>query len=426
MSLFAKVNGTWQAVPDAEKVFVKVAGAWNVIGTDLPDYNDASGGTVTTYTTGGRWFRVHTFTADGTFTVNTVSAKPFRTLVCPGGGGGGVAMNANGGGKGRGGKPVVSDATVLTVGDYPVKVGGGGGRAPDQDWGAGGGGGTSSLGDISAGGGGGGGGGESPYTGDAYSQNANIEAAYNDPATWVSSDITGTVAKYGHDGAWGGPQYEGPNGSGPGGGGRGGGNGWGNRGNPTAGNAGTVIVSYEIPTPIYNDATGGTITEATRPNGEVWRTHRFAAGSSTFTVNLNPQPFTAILSGGARGGMSSACCGSCASPMQSGGTWTSDAVTLAPGDYPVVIGSGGGGGPWPAPCTGGNCSPNAGAPGGNSTFSGQTAEGGKDGVNGPAVTSDIEGTSKQYVALSHGGGCGDHVNGGRGDDGFLYVSYRIG
>jgi hypothetical protein len=82
--------------------------------------------------------------------------------------------------------------------------------------------------------------------GDAHTQTATIQAAYNDPATWVASTITGTSAKYGHDGSWGGPQYEGPNGDGPGGGGRGGGNGWGNRGTPTAGNAGVVIVAYRI------------------------------------------------------------------------------------------------------------------------------------------------------------------------------------
>lgn len=232
------------------KTAENVRGEWsNLLSTVAAvPYNAATGGTETTVTnyngTGQTW-KVHTFTSSGTLTV-TKASQPFRTLVCGGGGGGGVAMNANGGGKGRGGKPTVSDTTTLAVGPITVTVGGGGGRAPDQDWGGGATGGQSVLGTITAGGGGGGGGGESPYTGDAYSQNANIEAAYNNPSTWVASDITGTSAKYGHDGSWGGPQYEGPNGQGYGGGGRGGGNGWGNRGTPTGGNAGAVIVAYRI------------------------------------------------------------------------------------------------------------------------------------------------------------------------------------
>ena len=226
-----------------------LVGGWSAVAVATPSaFNSATGGTVTDipdYNGTGETWRVHTFIADGTFTV-AGNDQPFRTLIAGGGGGGGVAMNANGGGKGRGGKPTVNDSATLATGPIAVTVGGGGGRAPDQDWGGGATGGTSSLGASSSGGGGGGGGGESPYTGPAYSQNEAIQAAYNDSATWVSSDITGTTEKYGHDGSWGGPQYEGPNGQGYGGGGRGGGSGWGNRGTPTGGNGGVVIVAYRI------------------------------------------------------------------------------------------------------------------------------------------------------------------------------------
>ena len=80
------------------------------------DTAEATGGTVTQ--SGGRTF--HTFTADGTFTLNASVGTVEVMLVGGGGGGGGE----NGGGGGSGGMVIVTDA--LAVGSYTVTVGAGG------------------------------------------------------------------------------------------------------------------------------------------------------------------------------------------------------------------------------------------------------------------------------------------------------------
>ena len=80
------------------------------------DTAEATGGTVTQ--SGGRTF--HTFTADGTFTLNASVGTVEVMLVGGGGGGGGE----NGGGGGSGGMIIVTSA--LAVGSYTVTVGSGG------------------------------------------------------------------------------------------------------------------------------------------------------------------------------------------------------------------------------------------------------------------------------------------------------------
>lgn len=183
----------------------------------------------------------------------------------------------------------------------------------------------------------------------------------------------------------------------------------------------------------YNIATGGAESTATRADGTLWKTHKFTANGA-LTVVTAIRPFTIIMSGGAKGGTSSACCGSCATPSNAGGTYTTSNLTTLQGgltSYTFTRGNGGNGGPWPYPCTGGNCSPNGGQNGTNSTFTGAGTNltaygGGVNGANGPAVSSDIEGSPKTYIANSHGGGCGDGMAGGKGDNGFLYISYQIG
>ena len=80
----------------------------------------AEGGTVTTYSSGGTNYKVHTFTSSGTFTVlSGTSAVDY--LVVAGGGGGG-ARHAGGGGAGG----LLQGSFTAAAGSLAVVVGGGG------------------------------------------------------------------------------------------------------------------------------------------------------------------------------------------------------------------------------------------------------------------------------------------------------------
>jgi len=105
-----------------------------------------TGGTVTTSGS----YRIHTFTANGTFTVPAVS-RPIEYLIVAGGGAGGSAF---GGGGGAGGL-LYSSSYTIAPGDYPVLVGAGGTVASGNSTGNKGG--NSSFNSIIAYGGGGGG-----------------------------------------------------------------------------------------------------------------------------------------------------------------------------------------------------------------------------------------------------------------------------
>lgn len=127
--------------------------------------NSASGGTYSTFTSGGATWARHVFTTAGTLTVTSAN-RPFIVTVVGGGGGGGAPADGFGAGAGtRGG--FYSAATTLPVGALTVTVGTGGtSGGPVQvggGTGAGGGaGGDSSItGAWTAGGGGGGSGGPS-------------------------------------------------------------------------------------------------------------------------------------------------------------------------------------------------------------------------------------------------------------------------
>jgi hypothetical protein len=81
----------------------------------------ASGGTVTysgSYT-------IHTFTANGTFTVNNVS-KSMESLVVGGGGSGGTSGpgSYNSGGGGGGGGGVSSSTNTVSPGNHAISIGG--------------------------------------------------------------------------------------------------------------------------------------------------------------------------------------------------------------------------------------------------------------------------------------------------------------
>jgi hypothetical protein len=82
---------------------------------------DASGGTVTTYTSGAETWRVHTFTSSSTFTI-TKGGEGVRYLVV---GGGGPGSGWYGGGGGAGG--YITGTTTVIPGSTPIVVGSGGG-----------------------------------------------------------------------------------------------------------------------------------------------------------------------------------------------------------------------------------------------------------------------------------------------------------
>jgi hypothetical protein len=79
-----------------------------------------TGGTITTYTSGGSDYRVHTFTSSGTWT-NTISQNVDLLLVAGGGSGG----TDNGGGAGAGGMLEPTGVATLAQG-YTITIGGGG------------------------------------------------------------------------------------------------------------------------------------------------------------------------------------------------------------------------------------------------------------------------------------------------------------
>ena len=81
----------------------------------------ASGGTVTTYTSGGVDYKVHTFTSSSTFTLN--GSGSLDVLMVAGGGGGGLLNNVSGGG-GAGG--VLIGTISASPQAYSIIIGNGG------------------------------------------------------------------------------------------------------------------------------------------------------------------------------------------------------------------------------------------------------------------------------------------------------------
>ena len=77
---------------------------------------EATGGTITDYSTNGIDYRAHTFTSDGTFTVTVGGDVEY--LVVAGGGGGGSAGGGAGG--------YVTTSMVVSATPYPVIIGSGG------------------------------------------------------------------------------------------------------------------------------------------------------------------------------------------------------------------------------------------------------------------------------------------------------------
>jgi hypothetical protein len=129
MTEHVRVGGAWKSVASAS---VRVAGAWKpVVGSwtkvagvwkqSFVPFNDATGGTITTYTVGAETWRRHTFLTSGTLTVVT-AAVAFKVTVVGSGGGGGAPADGFGASPGtRGG--FHSADTALTVGAHPVTIG---------------------------------------------------------------------------------------------------------------------------------------------------------------------------------------------------------------------------------------------------------------------------------------------------------------
>lgn len=266
----------------------------------LVPITDASGGTELEYTVNDVLYRSHTFTSDGTFTVNTGGAMDY--LVVGGGGGGGGGFEGGGGGAGafeEGSNTFAEGSYTITVGDggspnsgtstdatngtlseisgVSTAAGGGAGGtsglAPNtgKDGASGGGGGIGSGGTGTQGNDGGtgvafaagGGGGATQNGGDGVDSNPDVAGYGGDGSTNDYED--GTVKSYAGGGGGGARLSGGTPGSGgaggggngdnnstgsPGlantGGGGGGGGSTGGTGNGGAGGSGTVIIRYPI------------------------------------------------------------------------------------------------------------------------------------------------------------------------------------
>jgi hypothetical protein len=87
----------------------------------------ATGGTTAEYDSGGKRYKSHTFTSNGTFTVTQLSnmGSTFNQvdyLIVAGGGGGAGAVSGGGGGAGG----LIDSSITITTQSYPVVVGAGG------------------------------------------------------------------------------------------------------------------------------------------------------------------------------------------------------------------------------------------------------------------------------------------------------------
>lgn len=393
MSIHVKQAGEWQEVPDDERVFVKVAGVWEMIGNPRPTYNDATGGTVTEVRANGKLYRVHTFSASADFTVLAGVAPFYFSLLGAGGAGSHGWSGVTYGGGGAGGGYVVDQVvSSLAKGPHPVVVGVGG-RGDNGNHAAGANGGDTSFAGVTVGGGQGGrddgssGASGAPQSFPGHARSGITGAGAPGAAGSGSGanggpgvDWYGTPAAGGGSGCSDGVSGTTTHGGGrgammnnvPGDGGLGAGGGGTRAENPNRsgnGGDGSARIWYEIEAPpaIYNDATGGTRTEYTTPEGLRIARHTFLT-SGTFTVTQAVQPFYAyLIGGGGQGGAASYFTGG------TGGTggYLQIQRDLAVGDFPVVVGGGGSG------------APNGGNAGGSTSFDGVWAGGGAGGHQNP-------------------------------------------
>ena len=179
----------------------------------LAAFNAATGGTISTYTSGSINYKLHAFTTNGTFTPSLVG-RTFEVLLVGGGGGCGGWREGNygpcGGGGGVQDKTGVN-ALTLTATGYSIVIGGGGGNGisrpagdPYEGGGAAGANGGASTGfGYTAAGGGGGWYNYSDYastSGSSGAPQSNAGTVYVGGSAGVTSSITNTSTIYGAGG----------------------------------------------------------------------------------------------------------------------------------------------------------------------------------------------------------------------------------
>jgi autotransporter-associated beta strand protein len=158
IATYGNMIGTLPAItpPNDFRLDTTTPGSIKLIRTSLRQLT-ATGGTVTTYKTGGILYKVHTFTSSGTFAVT--SGGNVTYLVVGGGGGGGsaavVTTAGAGGGGGAGG--FLTGTAAISASSYTVTVGGGGAAGSAGGQAAGSSGGNSAFASFATAKGGGGG-----------------------------------------------------------------------------------------------------------------------------------------------------------------------------------------------------------------------------------------------------------------------------
>jgi Fibronectin type III domain len=286
-----------------------------VSATPTNTYNDATGGVPTTYESGGKYYRVHTFTSSDKFTVSG-NANPFNVLVVGAGGGGGAggtgADNYNNGDGGDGGNVYQAPGTLIPLGDSAVTIGGGFSKFLNY---------TAADGKPGAGG-----------DGAGRSRNGT-------PIPGTTSSITGSPVEYGRAGLGDGSSASGQQ---PGDGGSGGPHHQGAKAGG-AGKPGVVIVSYEIAP--FNDATGGipTVVENYNGTGQKWKIHTFKS-SAELIVKSATKPFRVLCIAGGGGGAGSGPYNGGGGGGGAGGFLFKEEMTVPTGTYQVTVGQGGSGG----------------------------------------------------------------------------------
>ena len=219
-------------------VYVDATQGWLNIQTDdtvkgAPNYICASGGTITT----SGDFKIHTFTSDGTFTINSAPTAPNNNvsyMVVAGGGAGGPnqgpsGSSATGGGGGAGGfregetpaapytgSPLKNSGGLpVSVQAYPITIGAGGALAGAHPTVAPGGtGGSSTFSSITSAGGGGGGNDKANGSTGGSGGGRGGEANPGPGAAGNTPPVSPPQGNPGGAGGYGGPSY----GSGGGGG----------------------------------------------------------------------------------------------------------------------------------------------------------------------------------------------------------------
>jgi hypothetical protein len=335
-------------------VHVKVAGKWQAIGgggSGGPTWAKVTGGTVTEYTKpDGSVMEVHTFTADGTLTVDTPGYADVLVLSH---GGGGIYGNAFGAGASW-----VTGLHPLPAGAVPVVIGG-----TDVNYKTGF---PSSLGTIKTQGG---------LAYPAVGQSADFPG--------LTSSITGTPVEYAK------PAQATPRANFGDGGGAG--------ATSTSGSTGIVIVAVQKSAPTVSGvvASGGTESTYTGDGvngvlGQNYKVHKFTA-SSNLTITTGGTVDVLIVGGGGGGGNSPAGTGDSVPGGGGGGGVVATQVTATAGTHAVTVGGGGAG------SSTGNTLPIPDSNGGISALFGIVACGG-----GGGARQTVEG----FPGASGGGGSG--------------------